>query len=150
MTTFKLADLPRWAAEKSELLNVVTQQSTNNLVLKASQTAAGVTRGGTVQRGKVPRADGILANSLRSSLYGTASMSQIGEASHTLVVGGMQAGDVARFEWTAPYARRMHYGFTGTDSLGRSYNQPGWYWVDEAVLHWQAIVDDVVRRVAAL
>jgi hypothetical protein len=37
----------------------------------------------------------------------------------------LNIGDVFEFTNTAVYARRVEYGFIGTDSLGRKYNQTG-------------------------
>jgi hypothetical protein len=44
------------------------------------------------------------------------------------------------------YARRLNYGFTGTDSLGRQYNQRGYFFVDLAAQRWQQIVTANVNR----
>lgn len=44
-----------------------------------------------------------------------------------------------------PYARRIEYGFTGQDSLGRSYNQSGAGMVGLTVLEWP----DIVKAAAA-
>lgn len=37
----------------------------------------------------------------------------------------LEVGDVFELINTAVYARRVEFGFMGTDSLGRRYNQPG-------------------------
>jgi hypothetical protein len=37
----------------------------------------------------------------------------------------LSIGDVFEFTNTAVYARRVEFGFIGTDSLGRKYNQTG-------------------------
>lgn len=46
-----------------------------------------------------------------------------------------------------PYARRIEYGFTGADSLGRSYNQAGRGMVGLTVLEWPDIVKAAVASV---
>lgn len=38
------------------------------------------------------------------------------------------------------YGRRLEHGFTGTDSLGRHYNQPGRGFVGITVVEWPEIV----------
>lgn len=53
-------------------------------------------------------------------------------------------GHVYYFTNNAAYARRLEYGFTGTDSLGRSYNQPGRGFVGITVMEWP----DILRRAA--
>ncbi len=42
--------------------------------------------------------------------------------------------------WTAAYAARIEFGFTGEDSLGRTFKQPAQGFVRRAVEEWPAIV----------
>lgn len=140
MARFTFANLDQWARQTKKRLDAVVSQSTNDVILQASRTAAGKTRGGNVQRGFVPRDTGALAASLQSRLQGSSSISQVG-GDYSLVVGSMEAGDVASFVWTAPYARVMHYG-----KAGRS----GWFWVDEAANNWQQIVSGNVQKARAI
>lgn len=137
---FKLAYLPTWVQRQKDKLDLLAQQSTSDVIERAAQTAAGVTRGGTVTRGYVPRADGVLAASLTSTLTGTSSLTSAG-GNYGLVAGSMQAGSRARFEWRAAHAAKRHYGDQYHD---------GWFWVDEALLHWQTIVDNVIARLREL
>lgn len=90
------------------------------------------------QGGRMPVDTGHLRNSLASELNG-AKLAE-GPESYTLVAASMDAGDVARFAWTAAHALRQHEGFVGEDSLGRSFNQQGKHWVDAAAAKWPAIV----------
>jgi len=137
VTKYTLATLDRWAAKTAKRANLVVKQATNDVIVRASKTAVGTSRGGNVRRGFVPRKDGILAGSLISELHGSTALSAKGEDSHRLVVAGMEAGDVARFGWTAPYARAKHDG---------TRNSPGWFWIDEAATHWPQAVADAVQR----
>ncbi len=86
---------------------------------------------------------------LRSSLVSELNGSQVaqGENSYTIVAEMMEPGDTARFGWTAAYAMRQHFGFVGEDSLGRSYNQSGKFWIDGAAAQWQDIVAANVGKV---
>jgi hypothetical protein len=52
------------------------------------------------------------------------------------------------FGFIASYAARQNYGFTGTDSLGRNYNQSGRHFVELAVQQWPQIVENNQRRLA--
>ncbi|MBO0141505.1 hypothetical protein JZX87_10055 [Agrobacterium sp. Ap1] len=96
--------------------------------------------------GRMPnRITGTLINSLASGLNGT--FANTGEDSYIVTLAGLKLGDVARFAWTAPYARRLELGFTGTDSLGRNYAHPGNHFVGAAaaqfpqrVAYWSAKV----------
>lgn len=81
--------------------------------------------------GRMPnRISGNLINSLVSGLNG--SFGAAGEVSYVITLESMKIGDVAQFAWTAPYARRLEYGFSGTDSLGRHYEQTGNHFVGAA------------------
>lgn len=46
----------------------------------------------------------------------------------------------------ATYARRVEYGFTGTDALGRTYNQPARGMVAQTIAEAPKILDQVVER----
>lgn len=140
MTTFQFADLDHWAMKQTRVMDAIVKQSTNDTIVQSSRTATGVTRGGTRQRGYVPRDTGALAASLVSTLSGSTVLSQ-GNGAFNLVVGNMGAGDVATFAWTAPYARRMHYG-DGT--------RQGWHWVTEVANDWPAIVAANIARAKAV
>lgn len=128
----------QWVLKTEKRKTAVTRQFTNNIIKRASRTAAGKTRGGTVKKGFIPRDLGTLAASVMSTLTGSTVLTGVGTSSYSLVVGGMKAGDVATFLWTAPYARRLHY-------------EAGWMWVDDAMLAapaiFAAVVADAKRRV---
>src|SRR5690625_2982180 len=91
------------------------------------------------QGGRVPFQTGNLARSLRAS----------SKAMPTSREGPFESQDIGIITATLPlnkrlwigyqanYARRMNYGFVGQDSLGRSYNQAGYYFVEHAVSNWQ-------------
>ncbi|MBM2293748.1 hypothetical protein JQX09_17605 [Sulfitobacter pseudonitzschiae] len=130
MTVYKVAELAKWAKKAERRQDYVVAQSTNNLFDRGSRTAPGVTRGGVVKPGFIPRDLGFLAASQVSSLNGSTALS--GENSYVFAIANMKAGDRAQLGWTAPYARRLHYA--------------GWLWVDSAANDWQAIVADVVRE----
>lgn len=49
-------------------------------------------------------------------------------------------GDRVSFLYGAPYARRQNNGFTGTDSLGRSYSQPGKFWIERVGAQYRSIM----------
>lgn len=140
MTRYELSTLDQWALKTIKRADLVARQATNNVIVRASKTAVGTSRGGSVKRGFVPRKDGILAASLVSELHGSTVMTSQGEDSYRLAIAGMEAGDVARFGWTAPYARVKHDGGRG---------QPGWFWIDVAANDWPQIVDAAAQRAKA-
>ena len=151
MTRYTFATLDQWTAKGEKRMEAVLKQSANDM-LKDIKIVTGITRGGTLQRGAIPRDLGSLAGSLQSTLFGSTAISGAGEDSYVLVLGQMQAGDKVRFAWggaNAPYARRIHYGFQGTDSLGRTYNQQGTFWRDDAAAKWESYVNAATIRAKA-
>jgi hypothetical protein len=65
----------------------------------------------------------------------------------TLIINGTQLGQRLWLTFIAAYARRVNYGFNGTDSLGRKYNQRGYFFVQKSAQKWQRFVSDAVKRV---
>lgn len=96
--------------------------------------------------GRMPnRQSGNLINSLASGLNG--SFGAPSEDSYVVTLSQLEIGDIAQFAWTAPYARRMELGFFGTDSLGRTYEQPGNHFVGAAAAQWHQFVAKWAARV---
>lgn len=71
---------------------------------------------------------------------------QFNEGEITGVIANAKFSDVITLAYTAAYARRLEYGFTGTDSLGRHYNQKGRGFVRRATQRWKSIVRDVCKE----
>ena len=116
-------------------------------VLEGAQTSAqGITAGGVLIEGRIPVVSGDLIKSLTASLNGGGGAE--GENSYAVVLAGMEIGDVARFEWTTAYALRIEHGFTGTDELGREYNQPGWQFVGINAARWPEYIEARARLAA--
>jgi hypothetical protein len=66
-----------------------------------------------------------------------------------LVINGTELGQAIYLGYTAAYAARINYGFTGQDSLGRNYSQRGAMFVELAAQKWQSIVTQVEGELAA-
>lgn len=62
-----------------------------------------------------------------------------------LVTKGFVDGSI-NIAYKAAYAHRVNYGFVGTDSLGRSYNQSGRAFLESNVARFPSIVAKVVAR----
>jgi hypothetical protein len=62
------------------------------------------------------------------------------------VITGAGPGDTVNVGFTAIYARRMNYGFVGTDKLGRMYNQAGYKFVELAVQKWTQQVEAAIKE----
>lgn len=115
-----------------EKLELVVKQSTQD-VMETAQRDKG-------SGGNMPVDIGFLRNSsFVSGLNGSISAGGSGDA-YVGVIAGMELGDVFFGGWTADYAMRMEYGFVGTDSLGRRYNQQGNFFAQQAAAQWQNFV----------
>lgn len=145
------ASVEEWVTElKGGLLGVV-QQSTQDVVeLIKKPIGAG---------GNMP----IDTSFLQNSLQGSATAMPTIDAAHNgeqppmygnaaqieALIAGMKLGDTLHFGFTAVYAMRQNYGFTGTDSLGRNYNQQGRFFVELALQQWPQLVENNQRRLGA-
>lgn len=101
-------------------------------------SAPGVTAGGTRIEGKFPVVSSDLIRSLVVELDGARAGS--GRGSQTVALVNYELGQVVRFVWTSEYALRIELGFTGTDTVGRTFQQPGWHMVGKNVPRWPALV----------
>ena len=90
------------------------------------------------QGGNMPVDTGILRNSLQTALNGSTYLA--GADGYVAVIAGAELGDTIFGGWTVKYARRLEFGFVGTDAAGRTYNQPGNFFAGNAVAQWQSIV----------
>lgn len=120
----------------------VAKSAISDVVTAAQTTQIGITQGATgFVEGRIPV--GLTAELVNSLTVDGAT----GPESYTVAIAGMQLGDVKRFAWTAPHAMRMEAGFTGTDSLGRSYNQEGRHFVGANAARFSEFVDNRRREV---
>lgn len=62
------------------------------------------------------------------------------------VIDQLKLGDRITLVYQAPYARRLEYGFTGQDSLGRFYNQPGRFWITNTGERYRSIMRAAATR----
>jgi hypothetical protein len=105
-------------------IEYVMRQSISDVLVGAQTTQIGITQGATsFEIGKIPV--GLTAELVNSLTVDGAS----GPDAYVTAIAGMEIGDVVRFAWTAPHAMRIEFGFTGTDALGRSYQQEGRFFV---------------------
>ena len=93
-------------------------------------------------------------NARRSWAMSTTAMPQIatGPASFTpadigLSIATLPPGSPVYSGAQAIYMPRLNYGFTGTDSLGRTYNQAGRLFVERNAGRWQEFVDAAAREI---
>jgi len=64
------------------------------------------------------------------------------------IAASVVAGDIYWMTNNAAYARRIEYGFVGTDSLGRTYNQKGRFFVRKNIRRARYIVEKLVGELS--
>lgn len=96
--------------------------------------------GGSFETGKIPVDTAELINSLH------LGEQQIG-ADAGAVVGLIEPGTVQTFEWQAPHAARIEFGFVGEDALGRHYEQAGRFFVTENAARFPEYVERHAKEV---
>ena len=143
MTTYRLADISKWTDKAKRNTAMVMRSSVQKL---ASDIMADVGPG----EGQTPIDTGNLRNSLSVS---TNAMPPVrdGEFSDpggsiALAINGAEIGDTIYLGFQAAYARRLNYGFTGEDKLGRNYNQSGRFFVENKANKWQQYVDKAAKE----
>lgn len=62
------------------------------------------------------------------------------------VIETLKLGDRVTMVYNATYARRLEYGFTGYDSLGRFYDQAGRFWITAAGKKYVSIMRAAASR----
>ena len=116
----QLADIEKLTVEAIEY---TMRQSISDVLVGAQTTQVGFGQGATsFVEGKIPVDSSDLIKSL------TVDGAE-GEKAYVVAIAGMEIGDTMEFAWTVPYARRIELGFTGTDSLGRTFDVPGRFFV---------------------
>ena len=145
MTTFT-AQVKEWTEKARRNRQLVLRSASQKL---ARQLLENVGKGA----GQTP----FLTGNLRRSLL--ASTSRLPAVRKNVEFNGDNIGQIAltiaawdtgRPLWLgfqAAYGMRLEYGFTGTDSAGRSYNQAGRYFVRAAVNNWQGFVDEAAKEI---
>ena len=95
-------------------LKYVASESIQDVMEGMQTPARGISKGGTLQVGKIPVAESELINSLTSN--GGAE----GADSYTVAIAGYDLGDVMSFAYTAPHALVKEVG---------SATQQGWHFM---------------------
>jgi hypothetical protein len=67
-------------------------------------------------------------------------------AASNAVIDASVKGSRVTFVYRAPYARRLEYGFTGIDSLGRNYNQAGRFWIKHTSARFVSVMRAAATR----
>lgn len=137
------AQVSAWASAEIERAEAVYQT--------AAQTVANEVRTPVAAGGRMPVKTGNLRRSLMAS---TSSMPTIIEGKQEfsdspieLVIAGAELGGTIWLGFQASYAARREFGFVGTDSLGRMYNETGMGFVSATAQRWPQIVQEAEQEV---
>lgn len=138
------ASVSGWVAKSKRQMTAVYRQS--------AQTLANEVRKTKPDGGNMPIVTGNLRRSLMASTSGMPVIAREGEppdneAQVTLVIAKAKPTDPIYLGFQAAYARRMEYGFTDEDSLGRFYDQEGNFFVRHAADKWQEIVQEAATLI---
>ncbi len=137
------AQVSEWAKAELEREEAVFQT--------AAQEVANEVRVPVAEGGRMPVDLGNLRRSLMASTSDMptirADKTEFQDNGIELVIAGSQLGDTVFLGFQAAYAARMNYGFVGTDSLGRTYNQAGFGFVDAVAQRWPQIVTQAEAKV---
>lgn len=141
MTKSFAAAVGKWASQSEERL-----RATRNRAIEMLGEDMRTTRG---QGGRMPFDVGNLARSLLAS---TSSMPKQSEGPFPagidlgLVTSNLPLNVPIWLGFQAVYARRQNYGFVGDDSLGRTYNQQGAYFIEGAIAKWAQFVEAAAKE----
>lgn len=125
-----------WVRKTERRMTFVFRDAAQTLFSEAQRPIA--------EGGNMPVDLGFLRNSFVAGLNGTTALS--GPIAYIATIAGANIGDVIEGGWTAEYALRQEFGFIGTDSLGRNYNQQGKGFARKAAMKWPQMVRDSVNR----
>ncbi len=140
-----IADMMTFEIETVEKMMRVTKRSMKRMMDEAQepQMSAKYT-GGSFEVGKIPIDREYLWSSLVTIVNGVPSAPAV--KSYVWRIQRAQPGDVFVFAWLEPYAERIEYGFVGTDSMGRNYNQRGRLFATTAVGRFDGIFADEAMK----
>lgn len=150
------AQVNDWVRKTEARMLAVFRESAQRVILEMQKVGPSAKNPGGGAGGAMPVDTGFLRASLMTTLNSPDTTVKfkddaIGayvwqEGAIQIVILSAKIGDAIYAVYTASYARRMEYGFSGTDSLGRTYNQQGYGFVRLAAQKWQTIVQEVVRE----
>lgn len=134
------ATLGAWANKVDANLDALARQSVLRMsrnVVQATPVDTGFLRGSWQPAIGAPAA----VSSSSADQTGVGAMSKV-----ALTISGIKPG--VRFFMTnnARYAMRLEFGFVGQDSLGRTYNQQGRFYVGNEVKRWPLVVEALAKE----
>lgn len=137
--------LDKYAQKKEKQAQFIASQLLLRMGNAAQTPQFGVRwTGGRYVIGKIPIDSLRLIKSFTVAInYRIAS---IGRDAHVKAASVVKPGDKFQFWWATPYARRIEFGFSGQDRLGRRFNQKGRFFATTAYNRWAEIKKQVVEE----
>lgn len=139
------AQIDGWVRKSEKRMTAIVKQSAQTVALEV--------------KAKTPVDTGFLRATFVASTAGMPSIDrdtksdggskEDNDSQIALVIAGATIGQTIYFGFTAAYALRIEYGFSGEDSLGRSYSQEGVGMVRLAAQQWPTIVRRVTMEAKA-
>ena len=146
------ASIEAWVAASQNFLEAVIKESTQEVirVMKVPVSAGGNMPVDTsFLQNSLVGVQGPEAPPMQASATGKGGPMLGNSAGITAIIASWTPGQSMSFGFIAAYAARQNYGFTGTDTKGRNYNQPGRHFIELATQQWPQIVENSQRRLAA-
>lgn len=138
--------MPSFSASVSKFSDKAKRNT--GLVMKKSVQYLANDLVGNAKSGAGPGNIPVITGNLRNSLMSSTSPIFTGEGPFSgadinagILAWNPDRGETLYLGWQAAYARRINYGFTGTDSLGRKFNQGGRFFLEAHAARWQQYVD---------
>jgi len=149
------AQVDEWCTQAEDRLLWIFMEAVQRVISKMQEVGPSKARGGQ-GTGHMPVDTGYLRSSLVVQLNNLSATKTVkpkdvqafayDDSQVSMVIVAAKLGDSIYAAYTAAYARRLEYGFSGTDSAGRTVNQEGYAFVRLAVQQWQSIVNEVVAE----
>lgn len=133
-----IAQIGKFAKEAPEKMDALARQTVQELgkrVVEATPVDVGFLRGSWQPSIGEPSRDHEGSNDIGGTKVAAAI---------SVLLPEIKAGVMFYLMNNAVYARRLEYGFNGKDSLNRTYNQAGRFYVTDTAKSWPAIVRDVL------
>lgn len=129
-----------WAKKSPERLVATYRRSIELLAEEMVRTKG--------QGGRVPFQTGNLSRSLLASTQGMPKISNSPGAGGNvgIVTATLKLNQTIWLGYQAAYAARRNFGFVGTDSLGRKYNEGGDHFLEGAIAQWPQFVEQAARE----
>lgn len=140
-----LAAVNKWTKETEERSTEAFQNGALDFYDELSKATPVLT--GNLRNSLVAQVNGEGVNTVTGpGSNATDSTYRSGAEQSISAIMGLKLGDKVSYVYHATYFRRLNYGFTGFDRLGRYYNQAGRFWVQTVGMRYRSIMRAAATR----